>query len=113
MFSRKICEIGLFAEKKKDKEIVKFSVAEKSGIFTRKIREIGAEKKKEKKNCLFSRKIREFGCRRKKKIDCDCSHGKCVKFGDVAEKRKINYSFHGNWVLQDKSECLHHNSVQK
>ena len=54
MFSRKICEIGLFAEKKKDKEIVKFSVAEKSGIFTRKIREIGAEKKKKKELLVFT-----------------------------------------------------------
>ena len=66
MFSRKICEIGLFAEKKKDKEIVKFSVAEKSGIFTRKIREIGAEKKKKKRIACFHGKFVNLGVAEKK-----------------------------------------------
>ena len=58
-------------------------VAEKEiDCFSRKIREIGAQKNE--RNILFSRKIREIERCKKKMVTY--IHGKFVKLGDVAEK---------------------------
>ena len=63
-------------------------VAEKEiDCFSRKIREIGAQKNE--RNILFSRKIREIGAPHRKTKEIYCFHGKFVKLRDAKKKGYI------------------------